>query len=81
MNRFLKRPIESSPGRSSKRSALSKQGNVIALVRVAEFGKATFLPTVGSSFVDLATLVIHHVRKNTIERYLKSKVNWFLYQY
>ena len=40
---FLERPADKPAGPScSKRSAVSKQGNVTASVRVAEFGKAKF---------------------------------------
>ena len=55
--------------KSKKRSAASKQGNVSASVRIAEFGKATFYADNGKLFCRPCNVVVDHVRKN---RYVRS---------
>ena len=85
MDRFLlKRSYPSSSGSgepsstqppSKRPSIASKQGNVSALVRVAEFGKDKFYADVGKLFCRACNVVVEHVRKNTVERHLTRKVN------
>ena len=59
---------------SKKPLSCSKQGNVPASVRVAEFGKKLFYEDSGKLFCRPCNLVVDHYRKNTVAKHLKSKV-------
>ena len=77
MDRFLlKRSIPSSsqspPTKRSKSSA--KQGRISAAQRVREYGKDKFNESGGKLFCRACNVVIDHVRKFVLDRYLQSKV-------
>ena len=80
MDRFLKRTRSSSSSSHSpaakKLSVSLKQGSVSAAIRVAEFSRDKFYVDTGRIFCKLkyCNVVVDHVRKNTVDRNLKSKV-------
>ena len=80
MDRFLKRTRSSSSSSHSpatKKLLVSlKQGSVSAAIRVAEFSRDKFYVDTGRIFCKLkyCNVVVNHVRKNTVDRNLKSKV-------
>ena len=59
---------------SKKPRSCSKQGNVPASVRVAEFGKKLFYEDSGKLSCRPCNLVVDHYRKHTVAKHLKSKV-------
>ena len=62
--RFVTQPPSKRP------SPATKQGNLSALVRVAEFGDDKFYANGGKLLCKACNVVIEHTRKNTVERHL-----------
>ena len=82
MDRFLsKRPRSASDSSepratqppSKKPTPAAKQGNISALVRVAEFGSDKFYADSGKLFCRACNVVIEHTRKNTVEKHLENE--------
>ena len=71
--RFRSDCNEATPTSKKPRSC-SKQGNVTASVRVAQFGKKLFYEDSGKLFCRPCNLVVDHYRKDTVAKHLKSKV-------
>ena len=75
MDRFLskRQTLEqrASQPPCKKPKPAAKQGKVLALVHVAEFGADKFFADNGKFFCCSCNIVIEHTRKNTVERLYK----------
>ena len=80
MDRFLKRPAESparspAPAKRTKPSELSRQGNVSAADRAAQYDKGVFYAENELMYCRVCNTVIEHVRKDTVNKHLTRKVH------
>ena len=67
-------PPSSSPPPSPKRPAVeAKQGCITAAARAIEFGKTNFYADGGKLFCKSCNVVVNHIRKDTIDKHIKSK--------
>ena len=79
MDRFLKRSNPSSstdvlPPAKKRKSASSKQGNISAKMRAAEYALNTFYCDAGRMFCKSCNVLVDHVRKSVVEMHVSSKV-------